>query len=181
MITLDNFKTLLDIDLNDTDYDNLLNNILNSAIVFVENECNLKLSVVEVEDLYILKGSNIIALYSRPLIEIMSAKYTSNLVSGEFIDVVDNIDVLDIEESIVLLNNNNKGYLKIKYRAGYNSIPSDLEYAIYQIAIKMYSLSSLVKNGVSRVSSSEGNFTIDFSLVPKGVVGILDKYRRYSV
>ena len=182
MITLDFFKKLLDVDLEDTDNDDLLQFILNSAIRFVTQETGVLFEETDCNDVILGNDDACLFLQNRPLKSIESVN--EYYISGDSgVDVTDSIGIDDSQFSIIYRKDSifyNQYKYDIKYKAGYanDSIPDDLEYCVYQIALKLFGMSDNIKNGVSKITLADGTSTIiDYSLLPDAIMTILNNYR----
>lgn len=184
MITLDFFKTLLDVDLDDTDSDDFLQFILDSAKRFVTQETGVLLEKTNVVDTVL--GNDVVFMYlkNRPLNSII--KVTEYYISSdEGVDITDSIKIDDVQFGIIYRDNSyfySQYKYVIEYNAGYSNsedtIPKDLEFAIYQIGLKLFGISNNIKEGVTKVQTADGNsFTIDYNLLPDAILQILNAYR----
>jgi hypothetical protein len=182
MITLDFFKKLLDVDITDTENDDLLQFILDSAVRFVTQETGVLFSETERTETILGDDDVCLFLQNRPLNNIVSVTeyYTSG---NEGVDITDEIGIDDNQFSIIY-RKNGIFYVQykyvIKYNTGYagDAIPKDLEYCVYQIGLKLFGLSDNIKNGVSKVTLADGTSTIiDYSLLPDAIMTILNNYR----
>jgi hypothetical protein len=189
VLSLDTLKFMLDILLTDTDYDEYLDFILSSAEKMVERELSIYLSSQDITVDVFGTDSAYLFLQYTPINSINSVKeyvYTDTVELSN--DITDEVSIVDSLMGILLREQSNTigvsakfckyNKYEINYNVGFSEVPEDLKYAIYQIAVKMYSLTDIQKSGVSKMTTPDGTLTYDFTLVPDSINSILDKYRK---
>jgi hypothetical protein len=180
-------KTMIGIDIDDVSQDSILNLVLGSAESLVEKELGIFLTPTTINEYIFGDNSRFLYVSYRPISFINSVKeypITFGYSNHSYNTYRDITDYIEISNSLMgeLFNKvkmfaGNCRY-EINYQAGFDVIPEDLKYAIYQIAVKLYAMTEYQKTGASRITTPDGTIVYDSSIIPNGIKDILDKYRR---
>ena len=183
VLDLSVFKNLLAKDDGDTSEDTMLTFILSSAEQLVEKEIKIYLTSKQIIESRLGNDSMMMMLYWGELQSIDNVEAITFSTSTNSINVPVKIDILDNFSSQIFNSYMFKGGIlyKITYTSGYatkDDIPFDLRYAIYEIAVKLYSLTEFQKQGVSKMTTPDGTFYYSSKIIPESIMSILNKYKR---
>jgi len=175
-------KQMLNIDLDDTSKDSYLDFILSTSEKIVENYTECKLTPININnEIYLGNNSRFLWLKSIPVNSIIKVEI-SPFGNGLYVnDISSYIEILNsqtgkIFNSYSLFNAGTK-YI-ISYNAGFNEIPDDLKFAIYQIAVRLDSLTEESKVGASKITTPDGTVVYEKTLLSPEIKEILDRYSR---
>ena len=180
-MTLNDLKLLLNYDLTDTSQDTRLQLLLDSSYVFIENEINYPLTEKTITEKKSGSGNHFLSLKYYPVNSIVSVKETDKYFSNT-IDITSSIDYTYKRDEGLLYRKDGffykEGIYEVVYKAGFISIPHDLEYALRLVAISLNAHINYVKDGVDRISTPDGSFTYRNEILTPALNSILDKYRK---
>lgn len=177
----DALKRYLGIGGSDGSQDALLDALLAGASERIETYCRRRFAMEELEEFYDGPGTALLVLRRRPVVE-LDALYED--IDGDF-----------GEESLVppqeLILYPNEGIIrrlvgvfpaaprsiKVKYTAGYSSIPDDLSVACLKLAASWFAHSSSGSDGLKRESLGDYSAEYERAPLPEDVESILGPYR----
>jgi len=177
MLTLNELKQSLEIGLDDPSSDRLLNQILTSSMFIMENYIQNKIAATDLVEQLRGTESRFLALHYYPIISIQS--------------IIRKDDSYDLTNEITLEDGGSTGLIswlnrfsslnvyEVSYRAGYETIPPDIEYAQLLLCQHLYYQTDRIKGGVQSVVTPDGSYVYDTNAIPLQVKEILDKHRRW--
>lgn len=174
---LNDVKRFLKVDVDNTNYDGVIQGSIDMATKFVENECGVKLSQATYTETFrgrdvvynrTGEGDFILLVYvkNRPLVSVTSVKVDGNLVSSD--DYYINGDGIYINEY--------GSEVEVTYVAGYEQIPGDLYGAIIRIA-SVFFFDRDGRLNVQSIRAEGEEITGWYSYFDDRIKRILDQYK----
>jgi len=177
--TLDGFKTYKSISSTNDTEDNMLEPVLNSSMVFIENYCGRQLFSEDEISQYADGLESKIFLDNYPVIDISvgfsadggqsytnGVKYTDYFVGGDYI-LLNNY----VQQGIT------HNAIRILYTAGSESIPADLEQSVYDLTEHFRKTEYNPKSSLGTNMVERTNKDTDVSKLPDHIIRVLNNYR----
>jgi len=183
LTTLAMAKTYLKIPPAETQYDAIIELLINAASERLEKDCDRvlkkKTGIVEYQD---GRGQNIIVLKQFPVVQVTELKLAtdSDFTSSETVVPASDYEITDDDNCILLQGRPfPRAYrsIKITYDAGYNPIPPDLELACLWIVFWQHRIRDAQDIG-RQGKSKEGESISYLQDAPKDVKDTINRYRR---
>lgn len=174
MLELSELKSILKIDEDDVESDTILQSIIDSSIPTMENYTGNKIAAVDLTEKKRGSASKFIAVDYYPIISLTSVLKDDTNITDE----------ISIEEDgkTGILYSSDWFYVMytytIKYRAGYEILPSDIQYAQKLLCQHMYYHFDKIKSGVDSVVTPDGSFIYNNNLLPNQVKQLLEQYKK---
>ncbi len=177
-------KQILGIDATDTSFDTILNICIDSAKKVVENYIGTKLSKQTYTEIRRGNDDYVIYLKKVPVIDVVDAYVGTSPDFADAEKITSNILLLDKKIGKIFFKNNifySTSYYKFIYSYGYDTIPQDIDYALYLIAIHLYNSFDKIKDGASKIQTPDGTIWYSQDFIPEPAKSILDKYKVVSI
>lgn len=180
VLDLSILKNMLNIEGNEQD--SYLSFILDASEKIAENRTGVLLTVGSVTEVKFGNDSRTIALNFYPIHDLTSVK-ERKIGDNTEVTITNNVDIFDKEKGVIYYEDFFKSECRyvIEYEAGFEEIPADLKYAIYQIAVRLYSLTDVQKTGAKRIVTPDGTIVYDDSVFSGDIGVILNKYSRTGI
>ena len=169
---LNSFKAYADLDVANTAKDDKISLALTAAETFINNRYNIMLESKSFVETLDGNGTNIIRTTYR----------IASLVSV-LIDGIDNgLANYSIKDNTIRLISGKvtKGYgnIIVTYMVGYNTLPQDLELALYKLANKLYTDADEAREGVNKFSTdTKTGITYIAQNLPTSFETLINPYR----
>lgn len=171
-----------------TTFDAILTSIKGSVEAWVKNYCRDPFLVTTYTEYYDGNGGNAIHVRHYPITEITEVNIDSdrdfaaatavavaNIISS---DQNNSEGVVELFDEVFSEGQKN---VKIVYKAGYATIPEDLQLAVKIICSREFMIHDKKMAGVVSQSVSDRTFTVDLEQIPRDAYTILQAYRRALV
>ena len=180
MLTLDSLKTALDIAVDDPSQDSYLNTLIDASITLMESYAGKTLRASDITETLSGTDSRIIALTHYPIITLTKAE---DLAAGSDITALLAVENGGATGTVRFIDRSGwfypERFYDFNYRAGYETLPSDLVYAQQLLAQHLYYQADRVKGGVQSVVTPDGSYVYDTNIIPVQVQQILNRYRKH--
>lgn len=172
VLELNKIKNILNIDESETGFDEILTDIAEGAETMIESF--LGISLLNKTFTESLNGDDCrVVLNNYPLTEIVKFEVLQN---NEFVEKTDlrfsQRGVVDFQAPCGFQN------VKVEYKAGFETCPSDIENLIKKIVIRQYR--KLENEGEKTTNFGASSLTWD-NLINEDDEKLLEKYRRYLI
>jgi len=169
---LNSFKVYADLDLANTDKDDKISLALTAAETFINNRYNIMLESKSFVETFDGDGTNVIRTTYR----------IDSLVSVLIDGVDDGLSNYSIKDNVIRLisGNTTTGYgnIIVTYMVGYDTLPQDLELALYKLANKLYTDADEAREGVNNFSTdTKTGITYVVQHLPTSFETLINPYR----
>ncbi|MBO8169966.1 MAG: phage gp6-like head-tail connector protein [Thermoanaerobacteraceae bacterium] len=166
LTTLGKVKEYLEIDQTDTSKDSILERLISSASATIENRLRRKIPVADYTEKFYGKHTK---LFPRqyPIISVASLTFEGEPLTD-----------YKIRETYIDLNGEYDGEFELSYRAGYETIPEDLEQACIMLVDYYYKTDI---SNYTRTFAETGALLSKPVAMPAHVRVLIDPYRKVVV
>lgn len=177
MISLENLKTFMKLDINDTSKDGILGQCLDMAVNFIKNETGIIIGQEHVVETFI--GNGLSTRYT----EFMPIK-NINAFTKDGANYKNSIKFVDKDTGFIMINGifNNMSVYTLDYDCGYNNEPpKELEFITFTLASSFYYSFEKIKDNIKSIGTADGTIFYNDYIINPDVKKMIEKWRRLIV